>query len=106
MHGLLTKLLRKRGIESIEELDAEEVKTFQEWQAVLSKEELTIKDIKDFCQTQVDMIENKWTDLNLEQTKKAELIPYHTVYKTLLRAIDSPKAIREALEKNLIQLIQ
>jgi hypothetical protein len=97
-------MFAKRGIKDANQLDPEEKATFETWQAVLSKEELTMDDVKQFCRSQLDVIEGKWTDLNLEQSKKAEFIPYHTVYKSLLAAIDSPKAAREALEKQLIEL--
>jgi hypothetical protein len=105
MHNLLTKLLQKRGINDTRDLSKEEQKTFDDWQKVLSKEELTLPDVKDFCRNQVGIIEQKWADYNLDQEKKNNLIPYHTVYKAILRAIDSPKETRSALEKNLQQLI-
>ena len=104
MLDILNKLLQKRGVQ-YEELDIEEKKQFDDWKLVLTKEELSTQDIKDFCQSQVDVIEGKWQDLSLEQTKKAELIPYHTVYNLLLKVIDSPKEARNGLEKNLRQLL-
>ena len=112
MHPLLLKLLNRRGIEDASKLDdtplpdgsPSEKKMFENYQAVLSKEELTTKDIKEFCQSQVQVIEGKWRDLNLRQEAKAEWIPYHTVYKNLLSAIDSPRDARENLEKYLISL--
>ena len=104
MLDILNKLLQKRGVQ-YEELDTEEKKQFDDWKLVLTKEELSTQDIKDFCQNQVDVIEGKWQDLNLEQSKKGELIPYHTVYNLLLKVIDSPKEARNSLEKNLRQLL-
>ena len=103
--NILLTFLGKRGIKDPEELDADEKKQFQEWESILSKDALTTEDIKTFCQSQIDVIEGKWKDLNLEQSKKAEFIPYHTVYKTLLQAIDAPRQAREALEQHLNQLI-
>lgn len=105
MNILLTKYLEKLGIKNPNELKTEERVIFDNWQTILSKETLALEDIKQFCQTQVSIIESKWSDYNLEQVKKAELIPYHTVYKTLLVTIDSPKAVRVALENQLNQLI-
>lgn len=105
MKDILYKLLGKRGIK-LEELSKEEKQTFEEWNKVLSKDELTVADIKEFCKSQADIIENKWKDLNIEQSRKAELIPYHTVYKTLLQVIESPKLVREQLEQHLNQLIK
>lgn len=104
--NILDRILAKRGIKDITELDKEEQKTFQEWKTVLSKDELTTEDIKIFCQSQINVIEGKWADLNTDQTRKAELIPYHTTYKLLLAAINSPKQARESLEAQLQQLIQ
>ena len=106
MKDILSRILQKRGLSSVDELDKDEKQTFQEWQAVLTKDELSTQDIRNFCQSQISVVEGKWADLNTSNEKKAEMIPYHTVYKLLLSAIDSPKASREALEKNLIQLIQ
>ena len=104
MSEILNKILAKRGLK-LEELDTEEKKQFDDWKLVLTKDELSTSDIRNFCQNQVDVIEGKWQNLNIENNKKAELIPYHTVYNLLLKVIDSPKEARSALEKNLLQLI-
>lgn len=106
MYDILTKLLRKRGIDSLDQLDKEEKQTFENWQKILSKEELTLEDVKHFCQTQCEIIKGKWSNYDLENAKKAELIPYFTVYNTLLAAIDSPKSARSQLEQHLNQLVQ
>lgn len=105
MHNSIEKLLNKRGIQTPDQLDPEEKQTFENWQLVLNKEELSTKDISAFCRSQIAVIESKWKDLETPNAKKAELIPYHVVYKTLLVAIDSPKAARESLEIHLNQLI-
>jgi hypothetical protein len=106
MHNLLTKILTKWNIQSPDELSSEEQTTFKTWQAVLSKDELTLDDIKTFCQMQLDVIDGKWNDLSLEDSRKAQMIPYYTVYKNILSAINSPRSSREALEKHLINLTQ
>jgi hypothetical protein len=106
MHSLIEKLLFKRGIKDLKELDNEEKQTFDTWQSILSKEELKMEDVKQFCQSQIDIIENKWKDYNTDNAKKSELIPYHTCYKTLLLAIDSPRSARENLENQLLQMIK
>ncbi len=106
MHSLLTRLLNKRGIKDPNILDEEEKRTFEQWNLVLNKEQLDIEDVKKFCQGQLSIIESKWADYEKDNVKKAELIPYFTVYKTLLSAINAPKSAREALENQLNQLIQ
>ncbi len=113
MHSLLTKLLQKRGIKDAQDLDASpnpdgtpsELALFENYNAILSKDELTTTDIRAFLEAQVGVIEARWQDLSTDSQKKAELIPYHTVYKTLLKAIDAPREQRQALEEQLINLI-
>lgn len=105
MHGLIEKLLHKRGIRTPDQLDQEEKQTFENWQLVLNKDELTTSDITAFCRSQISVIENKWKDFDTTNEKKAELIPYHVVYKTLLAAIESPKSAKGALEIHLNQLL-
>lgn len=106
MHSLLSKILNKRGIGSAENLSKDERVTFENYSKILSKEELTMDDLRKFLSSQVGVIEGKWRDLTLEQVKKAEMIPYHVVYRTLLEAIDSPKLARESLEMQLEQLLK
>ena len=103
--SILDKLLNKRGLRSTDELDPEEKETYEKWRKILSKEDLTIDDIKDFCKTQISVIEMKWKDLNTDNSKKAELIPYHTVYKTLEQVLNAPRSEREQLEAQLNQLL-
>ena len=106
MLNILEKLLKHRGIEKEEDLDVEEKADFERWRKILSKQELTIEDIGNFCKTQISIIENRWKDLSLENTKKAELIPYHTVYKIIEQTLTAPQQEREQLEATLNQLIQ
>lgn len=106
MHSSLTKLFRKKGIESLDTLTEEERDVYNNYEKTLSKEELTIDDLRMFLKQQIDIIESKWSDYTLVQAKKSEFIPYHTVYKTLLRAIDAPQVEKESLEKYLTQLIK
>lgn len=112
MHALLNKFLDKAGVKSPEELDntpmpdgsPTERETFEEYRSALSKKELTLSDFKDYCLRQVKIIENKWADYDIDNAKKSELIPYHTVYKTMVAIIDSPSGNREALINQLEQI--
>ncbi len=112
MHKLLTRWLGKRGFNSPEELDntpmpdgsPTERETFEQYRAILDKKELTLDNLKEFCTNQMSAIETKWADYALGEMQKAELIPYHTVYKAIRSAIDSPKHTRELIEQQLTEL--
>jgi signal transduction histidine kinase len=105
MHQLIEKLFKKRGINDVNDLSEEEKRNFDEWQGALTKEQLTPNDIKEFLGRQISVIESKWQDLTMENAKKAELIPYHTVYTLLLRVIDSPLESKKQIEQLLENLI-
>lgn len=105
MNSILARILQKRGIQK-PDLSHEEQATFDNWESVLSKRELTVDDLRQFIVARIDQIETKWKDLNLSNDKKAELIPYHTVYKILSNAINAPELERAALEKVLVQMLK
>ena len=104
--NLLTRLFAKKGIKSVDELSQEERATFDGYAKTLSKTELSVADIRDFLKSQVAIIEGKWKDYGLSSFAKAELIPAHTVYKTLLTVIDAPQLERDQLETFLRNLIE
>lgn len=114
MRDLLFKYLSSKGIKSPTELDKTpttdgsptEFETYKNYEKTLSKDELSIGDIKKFLTMQIGIIEARWKDFSTSAEKKAELIPYHTVYKTLEQAISAPKAEREQLEAHLNKLLQ
>ena len=100
---ILSKLFQKRGINGVEELNAEERQVFETYQRTLSKRELTMEDLGVFLESQIGIIEARWRDHETTKEKKADLIPYHTVYKTLLQAIKAPELERQQLENYLNQ---
>ena len=112
-NSLIEKLFRKRGIKDFNDLDGTpntdgsptEKQQFEEWDRILSlNDEMTVGDLKKFCQLQCESIETKWRSLDITNEKKAEWITMHTVYKSILLALNSPKSARETLEKHLIEL--
>lgn len=106
MHILLSKLLHKRGIENIKDLSPEEKDWFDQKQSILSQpEEVKIEDFKKFCESQIGLIEEQWKNLDNSTQKNERLIILHSVYSTIIKAIISPKAERQALEEYLQKLL-
>ena len=100
--SILDRIFEKRGIKDANELDAEERTQYENYKRVLSKNEITIEDLKEFLESQIKIIEMKWRDYSVKD--KGDFIPYHTIYRALLDVIKNPQAEREALETYLIQL--
>lgn len=103
MHTLLSKLLKKRGIEDLQALKPDEKQTYDSWQKILSEGEITVKSIEAFCRRQIDIIEKKWRDPSFKERER--LVDQHIIYKTLLDVISAPLAERESLEKYLAGLV-
>lgn len=92
----------KKGIDP-KKLTPEESATYEQYKAILSKEELTTEDIRLFLKQERAKIEAKWR--TYEKVEK-DLIPYYTVYGVLLEAIDAPQVQRAQLEEFLMKQIQ
>jgi len=104
--SILTQLLKKRGIKDTTELSNEEKRDFDRWNQILSKGEMSVEKILEFCKNQKQVIENQWTNLDNDAIKNERLVIQHTIYSKLIAAIVSPQSEREALEKHLQDLIK
>ena len=105
MHPVLEKLLKKRGIDNLDDLREDEVQTFEKWDRILSEGEITLEKISLFCENQLRLIDDKWRNLEASTEKNSRLISYRMVYKALRDAINAPKLERESLEKYLNSLL-
>ena len=103
--SILDKILMKRGIKDVSELSEEERGTFENWKAVLSEENVTVEKIKEFCLLQIGMVEAQFKNLDNTAEKNGRLILLHSVYSSILGAIDGPAEQRKALEKHLTTLL-
>ena len=104
--SILQKYLNKLGLTDTTELTPNEKQDYDRWSKVLSEGDITVDKIKEFCEKQLSIIENKFKELDNTQEKNTRLITMHTVYKTIITMIDSPKSEREQLEKYLNNLIE
>lgn len=98
----LTKLLEKRGIDKIEDLQPEEQATYNKWKLVLSGDSVTIDSLKEFCLSQIRIIESKCDGITGLTVMQQACIH---VYINLLKAIEAPEAERNSLEKYLVQIV-
>lgn len=102
--NLLSKLLEKRGIDKVEDLAPEERAVYEKWRVVLTGETVSVESIKEFCKSQIRLIEDK---IASQQTLDSQmyLAPCLHVYLNLLKAIEAPEAERANIERHLTQLI-
>ncbi len=103
--SILSELLKRRGIKDTEELSKEERVEYDNWKAVLSKEDISLKDVEEFCGMQIAHIEAQFKNLDNPPEKTARLALVHSVYSSIKHIINSPRQERENLEKHLTQLL-
>ena len=103
--SILSRLLEKKGIKSTEELTPEERVDFDNWKRILSKEDIELSDVEEFCASNIKNIEAKFKDLDNSKEKLERLVLLHSVYSSLKNLINSPRAEREQLEQYLTQLL-
>lgn len=100
----LSKLLDKFGVQKESDLSIEEKVTFDQYKKILVGETVTVNSLKEFCKSQIRIIETKIAD-GINRPTDIQLSSLH-VYLNLLKAIEAPEAERESLENYLNQLIQ
>lgn len=105
MHPLIADLFKKKGIK-LEEQDDASMAKFKQWESILTGGEVTIEKLKTFCKVQLDRIENEWGSVDNKTLKNDRLFQQHTVYKTILKAIEAPDQERKQLEAYLQDLIR
>jgi len=106
MHTAIETLLRKRGIESVNDLSPEEKQQYDQWQKVLVNEPITIPRFVEFLNVQKSIVENSLTNLNNSTLVNDRLIVQLNIYSKLLKFLDSDKTEREALIKYLTTLTE
>lgn len=97
----ISKVLQKRGIKDISELTAEEKEEFDRWQTILKKEDTTIKDVIVFCESQIDIIESAFKDIDTPTQRMERLVLQHSIYKALIAFISGPQKEKEQLRQYL-----
>lgn len=102
--NIISKLLEKRGVKP-EELSSEEKATLKTWELTLSKGEITVPSISAFCEANIMQIESQFKDLENSKNKIERLVLLHSVYKSMLGIINSPKHEKENLENYLQSLL-
>lgn len=105
MHKAIENLLKSRGINSVEELDAEEKKQFDAWQKVLSKDKVSVSNFIGFLNIQKSLIEAQFGDITNSHEKNSRLVLQHAIYTKLIKFFESDKRERELLQEYLTSLI-
>ncbi len=103
---MLEKFLKKIGVNSYLDLNAEEKETYKQWELSLSGRKLTEKEVDAWLKSELDLAVTRLTDTDL--TKEAEIFRKVEVrfIKKIINFLDSPKVEKQFAEKAIEQLVK
>lgn len=104
MQNILSKYLQKVGITNIQEATKEEQQVFERYKTILEGSEVTVEKIKEFCTSQIKIIEHRFAS-NAKPEDDIYLKACLHIYLNILQVIEAPETERENLEKHLSSLI-
>lgn len=107
MHRLLEKLLLKRGIKEIKDLDIEtgEKVLYERLNQDLSKK-IDLDYIKGFCEKNLKNVQGQMRSLDNSNQKNERLILLQNVYSAILEVINSSPVERINAEKEIEDLLK
>jgi hypothetical protein len=103
---MLEKYLKKLGLSSYLELNAEEKETYKEWELALSGRKLTDKDVIDWLQFELDTAVSRITEVDLKKEDEIFRKMEIKMIKKIINFINSPKVERQFAEKAIDQLMK
>lgn len=104
--SLLSRFFEQKGIDP-NDLSPEEKATVDQWQATFAKadKDVTVTDIKDFCEKNIAAIEGQFANLDTPKDKLERLVLVHSVYSAIKNLINAPNEQREQFERYLSTLL-
>ena len=102
---LIQKILEKKKINKISELSVDEKVEYDRWNAIIEGSEITVPKIREFCESQVRLIEGRYAGGEATDKQDTMLRASLHIYLNLIKLIDSPEIERGNLEKYLTQIL-
>jgi hypothetical protein len=100
---MLSEFLERIGVRSLDELNAEERRTYQEWSAVLSKPETTIEDLKAFLPKEIERLREELGKYDNSEKRELYFKAALRNMELITKIITTPEKEREQLRAQLQQ---
>ena len=101
----IQSILNKKGVTKLTELTPDERVEYDRWQAIVDGNEVTVDKIKEFCESQIKIIESKYAGGDTTDKQDIFLRTSLHIYLNLLQMINSPEVNRINLEKYLTTIL-
>lgn len=102
----LNSLLKKIGVNSFEELNEEEKKTYKEWEQALAGRKITQKEYKEWLEYELSIAVSRITDVDLKKEDEIFRKVEVRFIKKILSFIDGPIVEKQFAEKSIAQLMK
>lgn len=101
--NLLEKYLKKIGVKSYEDLNAEERETYREWEISISGRKLTDEDVQEWLEMEMQSAIVRLTEVNLSLEDQAFRKAEVRMIQKIKRFLEAPKIEKAMMEKQLHQ---
>ncbi len=99
--SIINAFLKKIGVSSYEELNAEEKQTFREWETALQGRQITQADYRAFLETELDVAISKLTDVDLKKEDEIFRKVEVRFIKKIINLLDMPAFEKKLLEQQI-----
>jgi hypothetical protein len=103
---IIQSILQKKGVSKLTELTPDEKVEYDRWQSIVDGNEVTIEKMREFCASQIRLIEGRYASGDTTDKQDTFLRASLHIYLNLLDMINSPEITRVNLEKHLTQLLK
>lgn len=99
--SIINGFLKKIGVSSYEELNAEEKQTFREWEIALQGRQITEADYRTFLETELDIAISRLTDVDLKKEDEIFRKVEVRFIKKIINLLDMPAFEKKLLEQQI-----
>ena len=103
---IIQDILSKKGVTKLSELTPDEKVEYDRWQAIVEGNEVTVAKMKEFCESQIRIIEGRYATGDTTDKQDTFLRASLHIYLNLLNMINSPEVNRVNLEKHLTNILK
>jgi len=106
MHPLIMRFFKKKGIDGSDQLTPEEMRIYDQWNEILTKEAITIEELGKFVGDEIQRLTDKLTNPDISDKRDIFLKARIADYKAIQKIIQRPSTAKNELENYLRKLIK
>ena len=100
------RFFKKKGIDGSDQLTPEEMRIYDQWNEILTKEAITIEELGKFIENEIQRLTDKLTNPDISDKRDIFLKAKISTFKSIQKIIQRPSTGKAELEQYLRKLIK